>query len=139
MTSPLALAGAPVALCVRCDHPYPCPDHPGGHYYEDGEPGTGAYDDERERWRQAGRGPWARPGAAPRPQEEARPLADLLAMLESGIGLDLALEHRLADAYDRDALKVTRLCASVLRSVAAGRLDNPTGLLWKRLGEIEGS
>ena len=137
MTSPLALAGAPVALCVRCDHPYPCPDHPGAFYYEDEPAASGTeYDAARERWRLEGRGPWARPGATPRPQEEARPLTELLAMLESGIGLDLALEHRLADAYDRDALKVTRLCASVLRSVAAGRLDNPTGLLWKRLGEV---
>ena len=130
------MSTATVSYCVVCDAPPGECSHTGPRYlpdmvYEPAATGWRVPERERERYEHPVKATRLSP-----PTSEAQPLPVLVAALEREIGLDLALEHRLEDAYDRDALKVSRLVASVIRAVAAGRLENPGGLLWKRLGEV---
>ena len=130
-----------VSYCTVCDAPPGGCQHNAARYLDDIEYEKVERDGEAMAWRvpEHERDRWEHPVMATPPAApgtEPEPLARLVAQLEQIVGLDVALEHRLADAYDVDALRVTRLCVSVCRSTAAGRLDSPTGLLWKRLGEL---
>jgi hypothetical protein len=90
-------------------------------------------EEERARWDAAP----LRAAPPSRPQEQPKPLQQLVVELEAWIDLSSLLERQLRDAYEAEPLRVTRITANVVQGAESGRLQNPAGLLVTRLREIQ--
>ena len=142
MSPPLELAGAPVAVCVHCDHRHPCPDHPSGPYYEEprDEGGSGSdtpYDRERERWRLERLGPWSSTRTRRyAPAAGAAPLDELTTALDGVLLLDDRLRRQLAYLYERRPDQVSRLARYLVANADTGAIRSPEGFLAHKLREL---
>ena len=127
----------PRSYCVVCDaEPGQC-SHSAGRYLEEivyeRVPGEGwaVPEHERERWENP-----PKLAAPSRPQEQPKPIQQLVVELEAWIDLGVELERKLREVYEREPLRVTRAANSVIEATQAGRLTSPGGLLMKRLREL---
>jgi hypothetical protein len=132
-----------MSLCGECDAPPGECEHDAYRYF-DAEPyvripGVGwvapTYRTHGDVKLETGRDPF-RHKPARLPDMEARPLPRLVGELEAWVLLDPPLEIELRQAYERDPLGVTRLCASVIGKAERRELRSPAGLLYSRLREL---
>ena len=132
----------PISFCTTCDAaPGDC-NHAGARYlaeirYEQTEHGWKVPDNERTRWDSpkwlASTGGWATAARSP-VEAEPIPIGDILTSLEGIIFLSDEIRTMLHDSYDKNPGQTTLLVQNVKQS--AGTLNNPAGLLVKRLRQL---
>ena len=63
------------------------------------------------------------------PGAVVRELPELISELGQWLYLDFDLDRQVAEAYERDPMRATRLVERVVHDAQSGRLRNPSGLL----------
>lgn len=129
-----------MSYCTVCDNAQnPCPDHPKAHryldpiLYERSSSGSGwrAPDHERERWEAEtlGNKPTIHPG-------HARSFQELETELDRWMFISDETRGTLEAAYEKNALKTTRLVEATTDGAQNQTLQNPSGYLVKHARQI---